>query len=76
MTDNFVSLNNITRLDIPVQRILDQAAENIPADGHVMVIGWDNEGDLYFSSSFSDGPEAVWLLEKARLALLTIEVPE
>lgn len=76
MTDNVVNLNNITRLDIPVARVLAEAAENMPADGHVVVIGWDHEGGLYFASSFSDGPEAVWLLEKAKLALLTVDVPE
>lgn len=36
----------------------------------VVVIGYDRGGGLYFMSSEPDGPEVLWLLEKARKALL------
>jgi hypothetical protein len=36
----------------------------------VIVIGWDGEGELFFSASNGDGPECLWLIEKAKAALL------
>lgn len=36
----------------------------------VIVIGWDADGDLFFSASNGDGPECLWLIEKAKAALL------
>lgn len=37
----------------------------------VIIIGWDKDGELFFSSSIADGPECLWLLEKAKASLLT-----
>jgi len=68
MTDNVIPLGNITRLDIPVDRVLDAAKEDI--SDRVVVLGWDKDGELYFASSFADGGEVLWLMEKAKLALL------
>jgi hypothetical protein len=70
MSDNVVTLNNITSLDLPVDRVLDEAKGDIPR--HVMVIGWDNDGEMYFASSVADGPESLWLLETAKAALMGI----
>ena len=71
MTDNVIPLGNISRLDIPVDRVLDAAKEEVDGGG-VIVIGWDKEGELYFCSSIADGGEVLWLLEKAKRALLGI----
>lgn len=35
----------------------------------VVVIGWDQDENLFFSGSTQDGPDILWLLEKARMAL-------
>jgi hypothetical protein len=73
MTDNVIPLNGITRLDVPVDRVLAQAAEEIGDNGGVLVLGWDSDEQLYFASSMADGGEVLWLLEKAKLALLSVE---
>ncbi len=70
MTDNVIPLNNITRLDIPVERVLDAAKDQM-TEG-VVVLGWDENGYLYFNSSIADGGEVLWLLEKAKQALLAM----
>jgi len=70
MTDNVISLGNITRLDLPVDRVLDAAKKDVSE--RVVVLGWDNDGELYFASSFADGGEVLWLMEKAKLALLNV----
>jgi len=68
MNDNVIPLGNITRLDLPTDRVLD-AVKGDCSDG-VVVVGFDNEGQLYFASSISDGGNVLWLLEQAKLALL------
>ncbi len=70
MTKNTIPLGGITRLDIPVDRVLDDAKEW--SEGAVIVIGWDKDGNLGFASSVADGGDALWLLEKAKLALMEI----
>lgn len=63
-----VDLDVVTSLDIPVERILRRATE---ADlDTAIVIGWDKEGELYFATSVSSGPEVLWLLEKTKANLL------
>lgn len=71
MTDsNVVELGVVTSLPIPVGRILDKA---IAADlQSVIVIGWQQDGEPYFASSESDGPEALWLLELTKRRLFEI----
>lgn len=68
MPDNIVYLNCVTRLDIPVDRVLEEAKGKI--DDGVIVLGWDKEGDIYFASSMADNTMTLWLLESAKLALL------
>jgi hypothetical protein len=68
MSDNVIPLGNITRLDLPTDRVLD-AVKGDCSDG-VVVVGFDNDGQLYFASSIADGGSVLWLLEQAKLALL------
>lgn len=67
MSNNIIPLNNITYLDIPIERVLDGAKNELD---EAIVIGWDKSGEVYFASSISDGAEVNWLLDKAKLALL------
>ena len=71
MTDNVIPLGNFTRLDLPPERILEAAKSRV--DGGVVILGWDTEGELYFASSIADGGEVIWLIEKAKLALLNLD---
>lgn len=64
----------ITKLDIPVERVLRNAATSELETA--VVIGWDKHGELYFHSSVSSGPEVLWLLEQTKRRLLTIDANE
>lgn len=71
VTDNVVTLDILTSLDVPPERVLNGAIE-ADLQGAV-VLGWTQDGDFYFASSIADGGNCMWLLEKAKLLLLTIE---
>lgn len=70
VANNVIPLGNITRLDLPTDRVLD-AVKGQCSDG-VVVIGFDDQGELYFASSIADGGSIIWLLEQAKLELLTV----
>ena len=65
--DNVIPLGNVTTLDMPPDRILQQAIGEM---SDVMVVGWDHDGELYVRTNFSDGGAVLWLLEKVRQELL------
>ena len=64
-----IPLNNITRLDLPVDQILEVAKGRLSG---VVILGYDQEGDEYFASSYADGGEVLWLLERCKKKLLDI----
>lgn len=70
MADSIIPLGNITRLNIPTDRVLDACKGHCSAG--VVVVGWDDDGQLYFASSIADGGDVMWLLEKAKQALMEI----
>ena len=70
MSDNVIPLGNITHIDLPTERVLDQAKGHC-SDG-VVIVGFDDDGELYFSSSIADGGSVIWLLELAKKRLLEI----
>ena len=70
LIDNVTVLPVITKLDLDVERVLQEAIEAKP--NYVMVIGENEHGQLYFSSSQSDGGTALWWMEKAKKALMEV----
>ena len=67
MSAKIIPLNNVTRLDIPVDRVLEAAKTKMTG---VVLLGWNEDGELYFASTFADGGEVLWLLEKCKQLLL------
>lgn len=68
MSKNVVILQNVTRLDIPPERVLEAA---LKADlKRAFVIGETQDGETYFASSIADGADVVWLMEICKEALL------
>lgn len=65
-----VKYPGITKLDLPPERILSAALERELTE--VVVVGFDKEGEYYFSSSVADGGSVIWLLEMAKKKLLEI----
>lgn len=65
-----IPLGNITRLDLPTDRVLD-AVRGKCSNG-VVVLGWDDDDSFYFASSLADGGTVMWLLEMAKKRLLEV----
>ena len=70
LVDKVIVLPVTTTLDLNVERVL-QAAIDAKLK-QVWVIGENEDGGLYFSSSVSDGGNALWWMEKAKRALMEI----
>lgn len=71
MSAKIIPFTGITSLDLPPDRILEEAKGKM--DG-VVIMGWDAEGNEYFASSYADGGTVLWLLEKCKTLLLQSEV--
>lgn len=70
MSDNVVPWNGITKLDSDPQRVLQSALDK--GLEHVVVVGFDSDGGEYFASSYADGADVVWHLERAKFKLMVI----
>ncbi len=62
-------LVGITRLDYPVEEVLERA-KSVGLTG-VVILGYTEDGD-YFGSSYADGGTVLWLLEQCKKRLLEI----
>ena len=69
--DNVIPLGNITKLDLNPDIVLENTKGKLD---NFVIVGWDKEGELYFSSTQADGGDVLWLLEKAKQALLNVEL--
>jgi hypothetical protein len=70
MADNIVNFTGVTRLDLPPERI---AKALLKADlDTIVVCGFTQEGEFYFSSNRADAGSVIFLLEKAKLELFKI----
>ena len=63
----------ITKIDVPAERVMTTAL-GVGLE-RVVIIGYDQEGEEYFASSIADAGDVLWLMERAKLKLLTVEVP-
>lgn len=66
-----VIFDGITRLDVPAERIL-KAALDLGLKG-VVIAGYAPDGSEYFASSYADGGDALWLVERFKKRLLEID---
>ena len=73
MTAKIIPLGNVTRLDLPVDRVLDAAKDRLDS---VVIMGYDKDGEEYFASTMADGGEVLWLMERLRIKLLAVYTGE
>ena len=66
---NVVPIGGVTRLDLPVDRVLEGAKGTL--DG-VVILGYSEDGGEYFASTYADGGDVLWLLERCKHLLLEI----
>lgn len=70
LADNVRMFTGITPNNYDANVMLEAATRADLTD--VIIMGWDKDGDLFFSASMGDGPECLWLIEKAKAALLSV----
>jgi len=59
-----------TYADIPPDDVLTSGMGKLSG---VVLVGYTNDGQEYIASSMSDGPQMVWLLERAKLYVIEDE---
>lgn len=69
MTDKVEQLHAFTTMDIPADRVLEGAIGKLTG---AVVIGWDEQGELYIATSLGAEAETLWLLEKGRQYLMDL----
>ena len=65
-----INLDVVTTVDLPAEKVLVAAIAHDLKD--VVVVGTREDGSLYFAGTSSDGPEVLWLLERAKRKLMDI----
>ena len=66
---NIISFNGITKLDLDPDMVLENTKGKLEG---VIIIGYDHMGVEYFASSYADGGDVLWLLERMKMRLLNI----
>lgn len=68
MTAKVIPFTGITKLDLTPDIILENLKGKM--EGFV-IMGYTEDGEEYFSSTYADGGTALWLLERCKKALLS-----
>lgn len=66
---NVIQFRGITRLNLDPDVVLENTKGTL--EGFV-ICGYDKEGNEYFASTYADGGDVLWLLERMKLRLLTV----
>ncbi len=67
---NVITLPVVTRLDLDPDRTLANLEGKLKG---FVIAGYDTDGNEFFSSTYADGGDALWLMERCKLALLNQE---
>ena len=70
---NVIPFGGITRLDLDPDIILENTKGKLQG---FVICGYDMEGNEYFASTYADGGDVLWLLERMKLNLLNQEFGE
>lgn len=70
---NVVNLHCVTKLDMPPDRILEEAIGKLDS---VVIVGFNKDGSEFFATSYADGGAVLWLIERSKLKLLRLADPE
>lgn len=70
---NVIPIGGVTRLNLDADMTLENLQGKL--DGFV-ICGYDKDGQEFFSSTYADGKDVIWLLERCKLKLLTVFTEE
>ena len=68
--DNVILFDGITQFDLPADLVLQKALKE-KLKG-VVIVGVTEDGDEYFASSFADGTDCVWHLQRGVHKLMMV----
>lgn len=66
---NVVSFRGVTKLDLDPDTVLENSKGQVD---NFIILGYDKEGDFWFSSTMGSGGDVMWLMEVAKIQLLKI----
>jgi hypothetical protein len=64
-----IPFSGVTNLDLEADVVLENTKGQL--EGFV-ICGYTKDGEEYFASTYSDGKEAMWLLERCKRELLKV----
>lgn len=67
-TGSIVVFPGPTKLDIPVDRVLEAAEKAKLTD--IVILGYDEAKEEYFASSIADAGTVLWLMERLKKQLI------
>jgi hypothetical protein len=67
---NVIQFKGITRLNLDPDIVLENTKGKLEG---LVICGYDTEGNEYFASTYADGGDVLWLLERMKLNLLNQE---
>lgn len=70
---NVIPFNGITRLDLDPDTTLENTKGKL--EGFV-ICGYTKDGDEFFASTYADGGDVLWLLERMKLRLLNVSTED
>ena len=65
---NVIHVDFWTSQDVPVERVRESAESECEK---LLCIGIDKNGNPYYATSFSDGQEMLWMIERFKAKLLS-----
>ena len=71
--NNVIPFRGITRLDLDPDITLENLKGKL--EGFVLC-GYDKDGNEFFSSTYADGGDVLWLLERMKLRLLNVSTED
>jgi len=73
MTGKVIPFGGVTKLDLDPDLVLENCKGEFEG---VVLLGWDKNGELFFSSTYADGGTVLWLLEQCKVRLLAVPPDE
>ena len=70
---NVILFNGITKLNLDPDLVLENTKGKLEG---VVLLGYDKKGEEYFASTYADGGDVLWLLERMKMHLLNMEEQE
>jgi len=67
---NVILFNGITKLNLDPDLVLENTKGKLEG---VVLLGYDKNGEEYFASTYADGGDVLWLLERMKMHLLNME---